>query len=118
MKKEEHDEQVTLIEWFDLEYRYRPYAKRLASTPNGGNRNIITATMLKREGCRKGYPDLNLMVPTLRYHGLFIELKKVGGLKPSAQQQEWIEYLNSQGYLAVVCYGFNEAKKIIEEYLK
>lgn len=32
-------------------------------------------------------------------------------------QKEWILNLNNQGYKAVVCNGFEEAKEVIERYL-
>ena len=36
----------------------------------------------------------------------------------SKEQQDWIDELNKQGYLAVVCYGFDSAVCVIAEYLK
>ena len=32
-------------------------------------------------------------------------------------QKGWNIYLNEQGYLAVFCYGFEDAKQVIERYL-
>ncbi len=43
---------------------------------------------------------------------------KVDDNKPSDDQKEWLSLLNKNGYLAVVCYGFNEAKQTIDKYLK
>ena len=31
--------------------------------------------------------------------------------------QKWQVFLNDQGYYAVICYGWREAAKVIEEYL-
>lgn len=33
------------------------------------------------------------------------------------EQKEWVNKLNEQGYKAVVCNGFEEARDTIEEYL-
>lgn len=59
----------------------------------------------------------------IKYCGLFIELKRPirkGYSKPviSPEQKEWLEYLNAVGYYAIVCYGCEEAIKIISNYLK
>jgi K+ transporter len=35
----------------------------------------------------------------------------------SPEQKYWIEQLRKQGYLVEVCYGWIEAKELIERYL-
>lgn len=111
----EHDEQVALVNWFDS--AYQDYKGRLAATPNGGKRHIKTAVSLKAEGVRAGYPDLFLPVAKKDYHGLHIELKvKKGRLSDS--QKDWLNFLNSQGYKAVCCYGWDEARAVIIDYLR
>jgi hypothetical protein len=67
---------------------------------------------------------LDLSLPCARggYHGLYIELKRPvvkGEPKPvvSPEQKYWIEQLRKQGYLVEVCYGWIEAKELIERYL-
>ena len=59
------------------------------------------------------------MLPVARqgYHGLFIELK-FGKGRTSAAQREWLDALAFEGYRVEVCYGFYEAKGVIEEYLR
>lgn len=89
---------------------------KIASIPNGGKRNLKEAYFLKLEGVSAGFPDLFIVVPNSQYHGLFVELK-YGKNKTTKLQQEWIDYLNSAGYLAVVCYGHREAIDTIEKYL-
>jgi len=100
----EHQEQKLFVTWFELQYP----KVRLFAIPNGGNRNVITATMLKAEGVRKGVPDI--FIPEWR---LWLEFKRVKGGKLSAEQQEWIDYLNECGYIAVVVNGFDVAKDYI-----
>lgn len=89
----------------------------LYAVPNGGKRNIKTAADLKAEGVKAGVPDISLPYPTSRHHGLYIEMKREKGGRVSDKQKEWLEYLNSVGYLAVVCKGFEEAKDCILQYL-
>jgi hypothetical protein len=44
--------------------------------PAGERRDIITGARLKRFGLQRGWPDLQLLSPDGRYHGL--ELKRTG----------------------------------------
>lgn len=91
--------------------------KLLFAIPNGGQRNAIVGAKLKATGVKKGVPDLLLPVANKTHHGLFIELKRIKGASTSPEQKAWIAKLNEQGYMAVVCRGFEEAKKTIEDYL-
>lgn len=53
------------------------------------------------------------------YVGLAIELKRSDhSNKPTAQQNEWLSWLDSQQWRCVVCYGANEAIDVIREYLE
>ena len=85
--------------------------------PNGGYRSKKTAMMLKGEGVKSGVPDIVLPVARGGYHGLYIELK-VGKNKPTDNQKKFMAALNDQDYLAIVCWGFEEARAAITEYLK
>lgn len=114
-KNEEDSEQADTIKWFDLQYR--KLDGRLFAVPNGGKRSKITAAMLKRTGVRPGVPDLVLPVPMAGYHGLYIEMKKKEGGTVSKEQKDWLQFLLLQGYMAVVCNGFEEAKAVITNYL-
>ena len=109
----EHLEQVTLINWYRITYKN----KLLIAVPNGGKRHIKTAISMKQEGVSKGFPDLFLPVPSSKFHGLFIEMKRQKGGTLSKEQKSWLEYLNSVGYQATVCNGFLEGKEVIACYL-
>ncbi|MBN1535965.1 MAG: VRR-NUC domain-containing protein, partial [Anaerolineales bacterium] len=50
------------------------------------------------------------------FHGLFIEMK-AGKNRTTKNQNEWIQRLLGAGYLVIVCYSFEEAKKEILDYL-
>lgn len=111
----EHEEQKALIKWFDLQY---PALRgRLAACPNGGQRNVIVAAKLKAEGVRAGYPDLNLLVPRKGFAGLFIEMKRQKGGALTPDQADWLDFLNEQGFMAVVCKGFDAGRETICGYL-
>ena len=112
----EHQHQVALMQWANLSSGKHPELHLLFAIPNGGERNSRVGQNLKLEGVKAGIPDLCLPVPNKTHHGLFIELKTpVGTLK--ANQKEWLTKLNNQGYKAVVCYGWESAKLVIEEYI-
>ena len=111
----EHAERVAAVTWF--RYQYPKFAKCLWAIPNGGVRHIGTAVKLKAEGGMAGVPDLFLMIPAAEYHGLFIEMKVKGG-KVSSSQKEFMGLATLMGYQAVVCFGFNEAKDAITNYLQ
>lgn len=64
-------------------------------------------------------PELQyIMLPAARagYHGLYIELK-AGKNTTTKKQKERLEYLRQQGYYTAVCYGWQPAAQLIEQYL-
>lgn len=114
--QEEAREQSALIEWTGYMLGRLPELRLLFHVPNGGYRNEIEAAHLKRQGVKRGVPDLCLPVARKGYHGLFIEMKTRNG-RVSEWQEQWLKDLNAQGYLAAVCRGADEARKLLEEYL-
>ena len=117
----EHDEQAALFTWAELQEAAHPELRNLFAIPNGGARHPAVAAQLKAEGVRRGVPDLFLAVMRRgsdgrTWGGLFIEMKRKPN-KPTSEQQEWIARLRASGYMAVVCYGCEEAKQCIMAYL-
>lgn len=112
-----------------------PALERLFAIPNGGYRDKITAGKLKAEGVKRGVPDIMLPVPMFRdwklgrdcqvvdYCGLFVELKRRktetqrAGVT-SNEQDDWTGYLRGAGYAVAVAFGWRDAAKQIEQYLK
>lgn len=109
----EAQEQSLLFKWA----AYRPELALMFAIPNGGTRDKIEAAHLKKQGVKRGVPDLFLPVAHGAYYGLFIEMKREGG-RVSPEQKEWIARLNENGYRAVVCFGFEKAREEIEAYLR
>lgn len=119
----EDDEQAALFSWASVKANSGYMTRLLFAIPNGGKRNPREAVRMKLAGVKSGVPDMFLPVARNGLHGLWIELKRPivkGEAKPvvSAEQKYWIEQLREQGYRAEVCYGWIEAKTLIEEYLK
>lgn len=113
----EAQEQTYLFNWIAFARGKTPELDLLYHVPNGGSRDKREAARLKAQGVRAGVPDLCLPVPTSMYHGLYIELK-FGRNKPSEEQVKWLEALKRQGYKTAVCYGWEEAKDVILNYLQ
>jgi hypothetical protein len=111
----EHEEQKALVRWFSLQYP--KIGNRLVAIPNGGQRNVIVASKLKAEGVRAGFPDLMLLMPRGSFMGLMIEMKRVRGGTLQVEQAEWLDWLTTQGYMAVICKGAQAAQDTIKSYL-
>ena len=95
---------------------------------SGGVKSIGMAMRDKRINTWRGYPDLFLPEPRGCYHGLFAEIKKDGTkiingkgnfTTPHIEEQnKFLESLRIKGYWARFSIGFEETKKMIDEYLK
>lgn len=115
-KRSEATEQERLISWAQRQYNKYPELKLLYHVPNGGSRNTLEAANLKRQGVKAGVPDLCLPVARQGHHGLYIEMKW-GQNKVTKNQKQWLDDLQQQGYETTVCYGADEAIRVIKEYL-
>ena len=114
----EAQEQAWLMAWAKGNEARHPELKLLYHVPNGGSRNKIEAANLKRQGVKSGVPDLCLPVARGRYHSLYVEMKRRERSRITQTQKEWLQELHKYGNLVVVCYGAEEAKAAILEYLK
>ena len=87
------------------------------------------ATALKAQRSVHKIPDMIILKPNGEYHGLILELKsedsspylKDGSLskgKHIQEQNQTLTELFSIGYYAVFAVGFDNAKKIIDDYMK
>lgn len=116
VRTSEHQHQVALMQWARLQEGRVPELALLHAIPNGGFRHINVALGMRAEGVKPGVPDLHLPVPRGQYAGLWIELKAERG-KASPAQAWWIDQLRRQGHCACICYGHDEARKVILDYL-
>lgn len=111
MRANETSEQIAVVNYCD--YLGIP----VVHIANEGKRSVSYGRTLKAMGMRKGFPDLFVPRSRGQYHGLAIEMKYGKG-KVSEDQKEWLELLSKEGYATCVCYGADEAIKIIEQYNK
>lgn len=96
-------------------------------TGSGATSSIGLAMRNKRLNRWKGFPDLFIAEPKAMYCGLFIEIKaesiykKNGELKKSDHinvQRSMLNILRGSGYYTSFGCGFDEIKRIIDEYLQ
>ena len=113
----EYQHQRTILQWANYcsnRIKY-PGLELLYHIPNEVKCTAAQGKFRKDIGVKSGVPDLCLPVARGGYHGLYIELKTEKG-RATENQKTWIQRLTEQGYLAKVCYGFDEAIRCIISY--
>ncbi len=113
----EYSEQSALFCWAALNQNKYPLLKWMFAIPNGGFRFKSEAGRLKASGVKPGVPDILLPFPKDCWAGLFIEMKRKVASRIQDNQYEWMVYLQTVGYRCEFCYGWQEAVKVIEDYL-
>lgn len=112
----ESEEQKALIKWWALQYPL--FEPLLFHIPNGGLRNLKTAKRLKAEGVKAGVADLFLAIANKKYHGLFIEMKRLKGNNQTLLQKNFQQAIELQGYKYLLARGWEMARLGIDDYLK
>jgi len=110
--------------------RYQ-YPKVLFNSDMAGSMKLTIgqAVQIKSLRSNRGFPDIVIYEPRGKYHGLFIELKAEGtklykrdNMTPATphilEQMEMQTQLQQRGYRCSFAIGFDDAKKIIDNYLK
>lgn len=120
--RSEHSQQAALFCWAQQNFKRHPELKYMFSIPNGEARSVVTGARLKAAGVKRGVPDIFLPIMIsrgpIKYGGLFIEMKQEGGGSGlSKEQYQYLIYLEKAGYRCEQCNGWQEAVKVIEEYL-
>jgi hypothetical protein len=118
----ESGEQIAVVSWFKLKYPKH----HLIAIPNGqwiagtGIRKFTLINKYKAEGLTNGVSDLFLATSKQGYHGLWLEMKDRGKKEKSLSesQKDWLNDMRKEGYKAEWAAGFDQAKEIIENYMK
>ena len=113
----EENEQTCLFRWAEFAEVQYEELKLMYHVPNEGKRSRIAGARLKAQGLKSGVPDVCLPTAHGGYIGLYIEMK-VKPNKPTENQKQWLRKLREQGHLTAVCYSWEEAKQLIEQYIK
>ena len=106
----EWEEQITVIQYCQLNNILCNH------TPNEGKRSYSEGRKLKEMGLSKGFPDISILEPMGKYHGLYIEMKRKGN-KLTEDQIKWLMELRARGYATALCYSASEAIDKIEKYM-
>lgn len=118
--REDH-EQFKVVQYMALQYPHVLFIH----VPNESKRSALGHKKLKALGVKSGVSDLLFFHAIVPYHGLAIELKappdknlKKRAGKLTDSQTLFLEALKVRGWKTVCCWGFLEAKKEIDLYLK
>jgi hypothetical protein len=111
MKTEEKQLQIQILDYLKFQY-FRAYEMTFHPKNEGSKKWNI-----RFMGNSKGVPDLIVDYPMKQYHGLRMEIKSKKG-EASLNQIDWIANYNFLGYYAVTVNSFDNAKKIIDYYMR
>lgn len=89
-----------------------------ANRDQGGMNMAKWGAIRKLEGGAKGFPDIEVLVPVGKYHGLFVEMKREAQFKISSEQKDWGRLLTKYGYAFVFAFGVDEAMELTKLYFK
>lgn len=104
--------------------------KWLHAIHNQGHGDAIRGGRAKAEGVKAGVFDvflpvrvrdfnvpLGTVIPVL-YCGLYIEMKRADGGKPSPEQLAFQKDIRAAGYAAEICHGWLEAAAVLLKYIR
>lgn len=102
--------QQQCVTWFKVAYpNYLCF-----SVPNGGSRNAIEASNLKKEGALAGVSDLIIVAENAV---LFVEMKTAKG-KQSEYQKAFQKTVERLGHTYKVCRSLTDFQLTVERWLK
>ena len=104
----EYDECVTLVDYLELRGIKYSHINQEMYTTSWKQKNKAKAL-----GVHPGVPDYIMIINDQL---VFIEMKRQKGGRVSETQKEWIEALRKAGVNVHICYGFDQAKGVIDKY--
>ena len=122
MIHEEADEQIKVSEYLRWAYPKVLFTISIAGVKMIGNKvqQIVALARLKRMGYKKGTSDIIIFESRNGANGLLIEMKSPGNRgskgRISIEEKEFLQLAEDRGYAIAVCWGFDEAKIVIDNY--
>lgn len=133
--REEEQHCIAFMEWCSMQSGVIPELKLIYHVANGGarpahyrfnnktkkiDRISVEGAKLKKMGVKPGVLDYHLPVPRV-FMGvwkvsLWIEFKCKNG-KLTDEQRDFAAAMEQQGHLVVVCFDWEDAKRLVVEYL-
>jgi hypothetical protein len=111
-------EQEMIFKWACNNQKKYPELKYMNGSLSGVRLTVGLRIKAKKQGNKKGVPDIDLPAKNKYYSGLHIELKRVKGGVASKEQKDFLQFLADQGRKAVICKGHEAALKVLIEYLE
>ena len=113
----EDQDQINFTSWFD--YQYPHYSPLYFHVVNESMMSVQGRVKAKRKGLKKGVSDIIILLKRGKFSGLIIELKRKDSTKNKAskEQLEFLDEVDEQDFYCAICYGLDEAKKCVQEYL-
>lgn len=112
----EHAEQAAFFEFVRWKRLSDERYTCIVATPNAGKRSPLAGLRMVAEGMERGFPDISILEPCGKYHGLFIEMK-IKPNRPTVDQLRWLGLLAKRGYAVAVCWSAKEAMDTVANYL-
>lgn len=112
----EHEEAVALMQKVNA-FEERWSCLKWFHHIDNGRATKAQAGRKKVEGTKKGVADYFLPAARGGYHGLYVELKAIGG-KLTKEQRAFLLAMMQQGYAAECCEGADAAWDVIRRYLE
>lgn len=114
----EDSEQLTYTQYLDamnIRYFAIPNIVKLAGMIKSKIARIRFWQQRKKEGIKKGVPDLVVFLPKKI---LFVEMKRQKGSATSIEQKEWCNIINTYPYaISIICKGADFAIIETKRYL-
>lgn len=120
IKITEHAVQKAFFHYVRNRQANNPLYNLIMATPNQSDADgAAWSAQRKREGMAPGFPDISVLIPKHRFHGLFVELKLPEGRLKNTQKQ-WLQQLNQQNYLAVALFTRfpRDLVDLVESYIQ
>jgi len=112
-------EQHAFVQWLDLKklkYFAVPNEVKFVSKIKSKIGRINFFKDRKKEGIKKGVPDLVVFLPNCI---LFVEMKRVKGSTTSDEQRQWVELINGYSYAkSAICNGADAAIQFTGKHLE
>jgi hypothetical protein len=111
----ERHEHLALMQWVKMKpliYRH------LIHIANERECSAEQRKLFAALGVMSGCCDFFLFIPIHPFHGMWLELKRRDHFNVSLKQREFLDSAKKMGYATAIAKGWEEAKEIIESYLK
>ncbi len=114
----EDKHQIAFFDWVAIKANQDERYDNIIAIPNQGTRGGVRwGQSRRREGLRKGFPDIAILGVGKGYAGAFVELK-ISPNRPSSEQLDWLRRLKKARYWAGIIWSSQELIDFTEYYIE